>query len=263
MKIGLVLSGGGMRGVAHIGAIKALEEKGIFPTYIAGTSAGAVVGALYAYGYKWEDMLTFFKGIQIFDIKKYAINKPGFLDTEKYYPNFKAYLKNDDFSFLKKKLFITATNILTGKLKTFHDGQLIKPILASAAFPGLFAPVKIKDSYYVDGGSLNNFPVELLRKKCDLVIGIYVNTFDVISFKDLKHIHQVVERAFKLKTVEEDVQKFDSCDLVICPKGLNKYGIFDKKYLDDIFRIGYNSTNIDLTQNVLIKMQAPVKTSAD
>jgi NTE family protein len=81
MKIGLVLSGGGMRGVAHIGAIKALEEKGIFPTYIAGTSAGAVVGALYAYGYKWEDMLTFFKGIQIFDIKKYAINKPGFLDT--------------------------------------------------------------------------------------------------------------------------------------------------------------------------------------
>jgi NTE family protein len=172
-------------------------------------------------------------------------------------------LKNDDFSFLKKKLFITATNILTGKLKTFHDGQLIKPILASAAFPGLFAPVKIKDSYYVDGGSLNNFPVELLRKKCDLVIGIYVNTFDVISFKDLKHTHQVVERAFKLKTVEEDTQKFDSCDLVICPKGLNKYGIFDKKYLDDIFRIGYNSTNIDLTQNVLIKMQAPVKTSAD
>jgi len=238
MKIGLVLSGGGMRGVAHIGTIKALEEKGIFPTHIAGSSAGAVVGALYAYGYTWGEMLTFFKGIQILDLKKYAINKPGFLDTEKYYTNFKAYLKNDDFNFLKKKLYVTAANIITGKLKTFSKGELIKPILASAAFPGLFAPVKVNDSYYVDGGSLNNFPVELLRKKCDRIIGVYVNGFEIIPFNDLKHMHQILERAFKLKMVEDDKEKFNSCDLVVCPKGLNKYGIFDKKHLDDIFRIG-------------------------
>ena len=102
MNLGLVLSGGGMRGAAHIGAIKALEEHNLYPNHIAGTSAGAIVGALYAYGYKWKDILTFFKGIQILDIKKYALNKPGFIDAEKFYPEFKKYIKNDDFSFLEK-----------------------------------------------------------------------------------------------------------------------------------------------------------------
>lgn len=253
MKIGLVLSGGGMRGAAHIGAIKALEENGVFPTHIAGSSAGAIVGALYAYGYKWEDMLTFFKDIQLFDFTKYAINKPGFLDTEKFYSNFNAYLKNDDFSYLNKKLIITAADILTGELKTFNKGQLIKPILASAAFPGVFAPVKIEDSYYVDGGSLNNFPVELLRKKCDLIIGVYVNGYDTIPITDLKHMHHVVERAFKLKTVKEDLEKFGACDLVVYPTGISKFGIFDKKNLDEVFKMGYNSTIEALSNNALLR----------
>ncbi len=253
MKIGLVLSGGGMRGAAHIGAIKALEENGIFPTHIAGSSAGAIVGALYAYGYKWDAMLTFFKDIQLFDFTKYAISKPGFLDTEKFYSNFKIYLKNDDFSFLNKKLIITAADILTGELKTFSKGQLIKPILASAAFPGVFAPVKIEDSYYVDGGSLNNFPVELLRKKCDLIIGVYVNGYDTIPITDLKHMHHVVERAFKLKTVKEDLEKFGACDMVVYPTGISKFGIFDKKNLDEVFKMGYNSTIEALSKNALLR----------
>jgi len=258
MKIGLVLSGGGMRGAAHIGAIKALEENGIFPTHIAGSSAGAIVGALYAYGYKWGDMLTFFKGIQLLDIKKYAINKPGFLDAEKFYSNFKAYLKNDDFSFLNKKLIITAANILTGELKTFSSGELIKPILASAAFPGIFAPVKIEDSYYVDGGSLNNFPVELLKEKCDIIIGVYVNGYDTIPFTDLKNTYNVVERAFKLKTVKEDLEKFSACNMIVYPEGLSKFGIFDKKNLDEVFNIGYNSTKAAFVNNALLNKHFPL-----
>ena len=249
MNLGLVLSGGGMRGAAHIGAIKALEEHDLYPTHIAGTSAGAIVGAFYAYGYNWEDILTFFKNIQILDIKKYALNKPGFIDTEKFYPDFKNYIKNDDFSFLKKEFSLTATNILNGNLEVFDKGELIKPILASAAVPGIFAPVKIKDSYYIDGGSLNNFPVELLKPTCDKIIGIYVNGFDTIKINDLKHSHNVVERAFKLKSVKEDQQKFNDCDLVISPKELSKYGTFNKKNLQQIFNIGYDVTIKTLAEN--------------
>ena len=249
MNIGLVLSGGGMRGAAHIGAIKALEEYGLYPTHIAGTSAGAIVGAFYAYGYNWEEILTFFKNIQILDIKKYALNKPGFIDTEKFYPDFKNYIKNDDFSFLKKKFSLTATNILNGNLEVFDKGELIKPILASAAIPGIFAPVKIKDSYYIDGGSLNNFPVELLKPTCDKIIGVYVNGFDTIKINDLKHSHNVVERAFKLKSVKDDQQKFNDCDLIISPKELSKYGTFDKKGLSQIFKIGYDGTIKALAEN--------------
>jgi NTE family protein len=242
MNIGLVLSGGGMRGAAHIGAIKALEEHNIYPTHIAGTSAGAIVGAFYAYGYNWKDILKFFKSISILDITKYAISKPGLLDANKFYDNFKKYFPEDSFTILKKDLQITAANILNGDLEVFKEGELIKPILASAAFPGVFSPVKIKDSYYVDGGTLNNFPVELLKKKCEKIIGIYVNGFETIDIKELKYSHQVAERAFKLKSVREDYMKFKKCDLIVCPKGLDKFGTFDKKNLNHIFDLGYNTT---------------------
>jgi len=255
MNIGLVLSGGGMRGAAHIGAIKALEEHGIYPTHVAGTSAGAIVGALYASGYKWDDILKFFKSTSVLDFTKYAIRKPGLLDADKFYNSFKKYFPEDNFSILKKDLQITATNILNGDLVVFNKGELIKPILASAAFPGVFSPVKINNSYYVDGGTLNNFPVELLKKQCDKIIGIYVNALDTIDIKELKHSHHVAERAFKLKSVKEDYVKFKKCDLLVCPKGLDKYGTFDKKNLKHIFDSGYNTTidalkTFDITKNL-------------
>lgn len=255
MNIGLVFSGGGMRGAAHIGAIKALEEQAIFPTHIACSSVGAIVGALYAFGYNSEDILKFFKSIQFFDIKKFALNKPGFIDAEKFYSDFNEYLKEDDFSFLKKKLFITATNILNGKVKIFKQGELIKPVLASAAFPGLFAPVKIKNSYYIDGGVLNNFPVHAIKSKCDIIIGVYVDGFNTVTIDDLKHSHNVVERAFKLKSMTEDVLKFSECDIMIYPKELNKFGTFDKKNIDQIFEIGYNATKDALSLYNLNKLQ--------
>jgi NTE family protein len=259
MNIGLVLSGGGMRGAAHIGVIKALEEHGIFPTHISGTSAGAIVGALYAYGYDWKTIFAFFKDVQLLDFKKYALGKPGIIDAEKFYPQFNALIKEDNFNVLKKPLFITATDILKGNLKTFSEGELIKPILASAAFPGVFAPVKIEESYYVDGGALNNFPVNVLKSKSDILVGSYANGFDAISIKDLKHSHNVVERAFKLKSVKEDYKKFKYCDLIISPKTLSKYGTFDKKYLNEIFDIGYNATIEALQNDASLQLKLPIK----
>lgn len=260
MNIGLVLSGGGMRGAAHIGVIRALEESQIYPTHIAGSSAGAIVGSLYAYGYGWEEILTFFKEVQLMSITKYALNKPGFIDAEKFYDDFKVYLKNDDFTFLKKKLFVTATNILNGKLKIFEKGELIKPILASAAFPGLFAPVKIRSSYYIDGGALNNFPLEPIKQKCDCTIGVYVDGFDVVSIKDLRHSHNVVERVFKMKSVIENQHKFAECDLMISPSELNTFGTFDRKYVDEIVAIGYKSAKDALANFDLDKFRSSIKT---
>lgn len=241
LKIGLVLSGGGMRGAAHVGVIKALEEHRIFPTHISGSSAGAIVGALYASGLSCDAILNFFKQVQLVGFTKYALNKPGFIDAEKFYDEFKVFLKEDDFSFLNKKLYITGTNILTGKLKIFEKGELIKPVLASAAFPGLFAPVKIKSSYYTDGGALNNFPIEPLKGKCDRLIGVYVDGVDVVTMKELKHSHNVVERVFKIKAVLENQQKFKDCDLMISPDKLDVFGTFDRKNIDQIYEIGYKA----------------------
>ncbi|AKA34219.1 patatin-like phospholipase family protein [Flagellimonas lutaonensis] len=241
MNTGLALSGGGFRGIAHIGAIKALEEHNIHPTYIAGTSAGAIVGALYAGGCHWEEILDFFKTVQLFRINNYALKKPGFVDTEKFYDRFLHYLPHDDFGQLKKPLFVTATNILNGNLQIFHSGELIRPVLASAAFPGVFAPVKIKEDYYVDGGVLNNFPVDVLKKHCDQIVGVYVNPFEKVQIEDLKHFYSVLERTFKIKAAKESLSKFDDCDLIICPKGLGKYGTFTTKDVDAIFNLGYEA----------------------
>ncbi|WP_313791554.1 patatin-like phospholipase family protein [Lacinutrix neustonica] len=230
-----------MRGAAHIGAIKALEEHNITITNISGTSAGAVVGALYAYGYSWEEMLVFFKKIQLFNIKNYALNKPGFIDSEKYHSFFKSYFPEDNFNALKKKLVITTTNILEGQSEIFESGELIKPILASAAFPGVFSPIHLNNKMYVDGGVLNNFPVDLLVETCDKIIGIYVNHFDILKVNHFKHFHNIIDRAMNIRIVRDDMRKFSDCDLVIAPAALSQYGLFDKKNTDVIFKIGYDS----------------------
>lgn len=249
MNTGLVLSGGGARGAAHIGVIKALEESGISPSYISGTSAGAIIGALYAAGISWPEMLNFFKTISIFQTTRYARNKPGFINSEKFYDDLKAYLPNDSFEDLKKTLFITAANVIDGSLKVFSKGQLIKPIIASASFPGVFTPTEINGKFYIDGGTLNNFPVEPLKKDCNKIIGVYVNPLKKISIKDLKHSFSVVERAYKIKVASESMSKFPDCDLIISPEGLINYGTFDMNSVEAIFNLGYTATKKALEEN--------------
>lgn len=245
--------------MAHIGAIRALEEHDIFPTHIAGTSAGAIVGALYANNNTWQEILDFFKTVQIFKIDNFARRKPGFINTEKLYDSFKRILIKDDFSVLKKSLHITATNILDGSLKIFTEGELIKPILASAAFPGIFTPIKIGEEYYVDGGTLNNFPVDLVVKQCENIIGVYVNPFEKLNIKDLKHSYDVLERAYRIKTTYDSIEKFKDCDFVICPKELKKVGTFSMKDIDAVFELGYKSAMDEISKvNVSELFNSPI-----
>lgn len=248
MTIGLVLSGGGAKGAAHIGVIKALEEHSIFPTHIAGTSAGAIVGALYANGIGWKEILNFFKTIPIFRPNKYAKSNLGFINTETFYDSLKNYFLEDNFNTLKKPLFVTASNVVDGSLKIFSKGQLVRPILASASFPGVFTPTEINGSHYIDGGTLNNFPIEPLKPECDKIIGVFVNPLKKISIKDLKHSYTVVERAYRMKAAYESTSKFKDCDLLICPQKLVDFSVFDMNKIEAIFNLGYTATKKILTK---------------
>lgn len=252
MNIGLVLSGGGVRGVAHVGAIKALEEHGIYPSHIAGTSAGAIVGALYAGGCTWEAILDFFKTTEIFSINNYARSKPGFVDTEKFYDHLNAYFPKDSFASLHTPLFVTATNLLDGTLKVFSRGELIKPVLASAAVPGLFAPVSFNNGYYVDGGTLNNFPVDLIKMYCDQIVGVYVNPFDKMKMTDLKHAHNVLERAYHIMVANETTLKFEDCDILIRPERMADFSMFSLKNMDTLFELGYKAAKKSLENSSLL-----------
>jgi NTE family protein len=237
---GLVLSGGGVRGMAHIGAIKALEEHGIYPSHIAGASVGAIVGALYAGGYSCDEMVAFFKKTSLFSINNYAYQKPGLIDTDKFYKIFLKQFPEDRFESLKLKLFVSATNIVAGKNKIFEKGQLIHTILASAAFPVVLSPLMIDGTLYADGGITNNFPVEPLQVHCDQIIGSYVSPLKKIRPADLNSSMSVLDRAFSIGMVSMSEQKFQFCDLLFIPPTLNKFATFSKSHIDEIYKIGYS-----------------------
>lgn len=139
-------------------------------------------------------------------------------------------------------MFISATNVLTRDLKVFSKGQLIKPIIASASFPGVFTPTEINGSYYIDGGILNNFPVEPLKQHCDKIIGVFINLLNEISIKDLKHSYSVADRALRIRSASESITKFPECDLIIFPKDLGSYNIFGVSNLNAIFELDYSET---------------------
>ena len=242
MNIGLALSGGGVRGIAHVGAIKALEENNIYPNHIAGTSSGALVGALYAKGCTIDEMMYFFTKVNIFRLNKFAWKKPGIVDTQKFYDDFKNILGADTFDVLNKTLFITATNILDGTLKIFNEGELIKPILASAAFPGVFTPIKIGNEYYIDGGAINNFPVDLVKPCCEKIIGVYVNPIKTIKIEELNYSYKVVDRALKINMGNDSIVKYDDCDVLICPEDITRYGTFSFNDINKVFHVGYEAT---------------------
>lgn len=240
-KLGLVLSGGGVRGIAHIGAIKALIEHGIEPEIVSGSSAGAVVGALYCSGYSPEEMREFFRITPLFHINRFAFSKPGFIDTDKFYPDFKKYFEIDDFSALQKQLFVTTVDICDGVLKVFNDGELIRPLLASCAFPGLFTPVTIDKSVYADGGILDNFPTAPVKDICSLLVGVYASPLSKIDANGLRYSVNVLERAIRINYSKRSHAKFSDCELMINPLKLVNYGLLDVGKMDEIYEIGYQS----------------------
>ncbi|MEL6974424.1 MAG: patatin-like phospholipase family protein [Bacteroidota bacterium] len=237
--VGLVLSGGGIRGMAHIGLIQAMQEHGIEADVVSGTSIGALVGALYANGNTVEEMLAFFQETPLFQYNFFAINKPGFIDTERYYPIFKKYLPKDSFEALGKKLYVVATDLLKGEERVFHEGDLIKPLLASAALTPVFSPVDIEGTLFADGGVMNNFPKEYLDTHAKTIIGSNVSIAGEVGKKDLKNSLQLAGRITGLMIYASSHKKLKECDTFIEPLELEKIGVLDKKGIETAYRIGY------------------------
>lgn len=238
--IGLVLSGGGVRGMAHIGLIKALEEHKIEVNRIAGSSVGALVGALYANNKGCDEMLQFFKETPLFQYSFFAIGKPGLVDTERYYPIFERYFPENDFAALKKPLIVVATDLMDGDEKVFNSGELILPLLASAALTPFFSPVSIQGTLYADGGIMNNFPKEYIDNHCDYVIGSNVSITARVHNNELKNSIQLAGRVTGLMIYATNRAKIEACDLLCEPKDLTQIGVLDKKGIERAFVIGYD-----------------------
>ncbi|OAB31280.1 NTE family protein [Flavobacterium fryxellicola] len=242
--IGLVLSGGGSKGLAHAGVIKFLEEQNIKPSQIAGTSAGSIVGALYAWGQSPEEILEFFKSIYLFHWKHLTFKKAGLIDSESFRSYFHSIFKDAVLGDLKIPIQITATDMIRGKLKIFSPStKIVDAILASSAFPGILSPYEIEGTIYSDGGILNHFPTDILQGQCETVIGVYVSPIQKIEAKDLSSIKAVTTRAFDILSANSNRHKFNICDWVIEPKDLCLYSTFEtsKVKMNAVFNIGYEA----------------------
>ena len=242
--VGLVLSGGGTKGLAHAGALKYIEEIGIKPKHIAGTSAGSIVGALYAGGKSPDEILDFFKSIYFFNWKHFTFKKAGFIDSEAFRLYFQTIFGNARIGDLKIQTHITATDLVKGKLKIFGpEISVVDAILASSSFPGVLSPYEIDGKLYSDGGILNHFPTDILQGRCETIIGVYVSPIQKITNKDLSSIKAVTSRAFDLLSANSNTHKFNICDWVIQPEELAIFSTFEtnKTKMEQIFKIGYEA----------------------
>jgi NTE family protein len=238
--IGLVLSGGGVKGVAHVGVLKALLERDIFPDIVSGASAGAVIGALYANGIQPIDMLSFFKDTPLLKYNLLSINKPGLFDTNKYLTFFQKYFPINAFEALEKQLYVVTTNLEKGEPEFFNKGELLNVVLASAALPPVFSPVTINGTLYADGGIMNNFPIEPLIETSQFIIGSYTTSLRRVGKGELKNSLQLSQRANLLMLHSNVKDKLSIPDLLFIPKKLDTIGVLDKKGIEKAYIIGYD-----------------------
>ena len=217
-KIGLVLSSGGFKGLAHIGVLKALEENNIKISAIAGCSMGAIIGAYYAAGKTPEEIEEFSVKQTFRSVLNFSISKLGLDKLTKMKELIEEFTGVTKFRQLKIPLYINATNITQKKEVVFHHGELFRAIRASIAIPGIFAPLKIRNDYYVDGGVLNNLPVSILPKKIKKYIIVDAIAYEKQGRKEILTIKGVMEQSILTgmkKLTEIKLEKIPKEDYVM------------------------------------------------
>lgn len=241
IKIGLALGGGGARGIGHIGVLKAFEELGIKIDYIAGTSAGSLVGALYAGGYDAKQLENIAKNIKEKDIRTSRFFwRPS--SSESIENLIKKCFNKDDVTFadLSIPMSVVSVDLVSGKEIDFMAGDLAKAVAGSCSVPGIFKPVIYGDYHLVDGGLCNNVPANIVHNMgADVVIAVDVNSTRGQGTSSLK-IGQLLSSTIGVLMQRTVEAKLEYADLVLTPN----LAAFSSSKLDGVEEMiaeGYNS----------------------
>lgn len=236
---GLVLSGGGARGLAHIGVYKALKEAGKEIGVISGTSMGAVIGALIAAGYTPDELTNIAK--DRVKSKMFELNAPSIsLASHRPVRKILAELLPEKIEELNIPLFLSSTNLSTGENEMLFKGDLCDAIMSSTSIPVAFKPIKIGNDYHVDGGLTNNLPSSYIRDKCEFLIGSHVNYKN--DHVELKTMKDIIERCFRISIYNTVREEKKLCDLFIDPPEVREFETLDFKQVPTIINIGYEAT---------------------
>lgn len=243
--LGVVLSGGGARGFAHIGAIKSLKENGLIPDIISGVSAGAILGALFCDGYEPEEVLDICSKERFRSLTEFTIPKSGLLNMNGLERFLKKNLRAKTFETLKTPLIVTATDLDACTSRHFRKGNLVDAICASASIPVIFNPREIEGVNYVDGGVLCNLPAYTLRDECRYVIGIDATSHLGPDYK--KSLLGITDRTFRLMLQANTLIEKRNCDLYIESEESKYYNIFDIENIRELTELGYKTMQKSLS----------------
>jgi NTE family protein len=269
LKVGLVLSGGGAKGLAHIGALKTIDSLGVKIDYIAGTSMGAIIGSLYASGYSGKQLDSIFRDVD-FDAlisddlpreaktfyerdnsEKYAITLPfnkfkvqipsAISKGQNVFNLFSKLMLHvsdiNDFDKLPIPFFCIATNIETGKPVVLDHGSLPQAIAASGALPSVFQPVIIDGDVLIDGGVVNNYPIDELRAKgMDIIIGVDVQD-DLAERNELNSAPDILLQISNFRTIDVMNEKSRKTDIYIKPD-IKNYNVVSFQFGEQIIENG-------------------------
>jgi len=237
MKITLSLSGGGLRGAAHVGAIKFLEEQGIEVTAVSGSSAGAIVGLFLAAGLKSDDMLAFLKSLEKKELFAWASGAIGIFKMERLENKLRETLSIDDYSDLKIPLYTCVTNIDTGESSYINRGDAIAYTIASSTITPLFEAKNIGENSYIDGGFSDNLPVKALKDYYEKSLAININP---LRGEDLSTFKSLAIRSILIMIRSNSVGAKTLADAYFEVKGVANMHLFDFDEIEMAYEAGYN-----------------------
>jgi NTE family protein len=242
--IGITLSGGGAKGIAHIGVLRALLENNVHPTIISGTSAGSIIGVLYAAGMSPDDMEKFVADSSFIKIFR-VVGMPGagFVRLDYLKERLAEFIKTDSFSALDYELYICATNLNHGRPVHFNEGTLFDKVMASCSVPWLFKPMEIDGHLYADGGITDNLPAKVIRPKCRILIGSNVKPKVVVqSNKDLDSLMGITQRCADLSLWTNSKPNVKALDVYIAPEQIHEFSFFNIRKTHELATVGYEET---------------------
>lgn len=244
--IGFALSGGFIKGFAHLGIMQALFEESIRPDIISGVSAGALAGAFIADGYEPYKVVEVFQRQKFNQLTSFARSVSGLLKMDEFVDFIRSHLSTTKIEELKIPLVITASDLDHGVSVEFREGDLCKCISASCCMPILFSPIVIDGVNYVDGGVFKNLPVSTIREECKRIVAVNVSPIQATEYK--KNIISIGVRCYNYMFRANTIHEKEIADILIEAHNLDVFSNTELEKAGEIFEQGYNQAKEQLKE---------------
>jgi NTE family protein len=237
VKVGVALGGGFARGIAHIGVLKVLEDANIPISYVAGTSVGALIGAIYCSGASAADMEKIACRVRFRDFARWTISRMGFASNQRMIGFLNSVLKVKTFEELRIPLAVTATDFASGNGAVFNSGPLVDPVRASCAYPGMFLPVNVNGQLCVDGMLAHPVPTQPLRDAgCTHILAVHLKGRWGTAAGP-RHLFDVIGQCFAIAQDKNGALWRPWADLVVEPN-VSTFKYDDFECTPDLLRAG-------------------------